>query len=539
MVVRKIAASISFKILAIVGLLAATTAAALIVAQLVIVNIAGLLETLTEERIPEVSKSAELIIEAGVAKAEFSEVLTAPDDAALTETVGNLRASLSRLQENMSALPEDDAEASLSLLSQVTAGLTALEAARRKELKSEEETHVLLEDLQSMSIEISSRLYEAADDAFFDATMGGEDTARNVEESLSALVETDIAKLRAVMRLRADLNLVTGVFLALSQNPEPGLKSILEEIAVAGVKHLRTGGEFLQSSEDTASYAEQILAMTDQFDEILAGAEINEKFALDSRREGDKALSSAIDDIEFTFMINSEEMVAGNREAIKALVDVHMKRIREAGLIDAAVRSVLGVALQSAIAPNAEEVEKAGGRLRETVAALEALNFVPDALVDEMDRVRSIADAETGVIAVRLRAVQAEADAKAVADASLASVASLSAEVQGSAERALARIADASESLSADVSEAEMMLKAIGVAGVLLLIASQAISFLFVSRPIQRLSLETERLSGGDLSELTVKPGAGEIGRMAEALQSFRAKITSCLVVRHGEKKAI
>ena len=102
---------------------------------------------------------------------------------------------------------------------------------------------------------------------------------------------------------------------------------------------------------------------------------------------------------------------------------------------------------------------------------------------------------------------------------------------------ALNQIKASSAELDGSIASAKTAMSAVAAAAVVIFVLVQLVAFRLIARPIRILTEETERLANGDLSDLRMSGGAGEVGRMALALGVFRNNSLEKLRLEAEEKE--
>ena len=99
-------------------------------------------------------------------------------------------------------------------------------------------------------------------------------------------------------------------------------------------------------------------------------------------------------------------------------------------------------------------------------------------------------------------------------------------------------IEESAEFLSSSVDEALMQLISVALIALGMVLVVPVLIWLFVTRPIGKVTLVTERLADGDLSEINGLPrNHGELGRLANALQVFRDNALKNIAMQEDERK--
>ena len=509
-----------------VALMAATTAAALVVGFLILSNISTLLTLLATEKAPAVRSNTELMVATTAVVAGVNSVAEAGDEAFLRAREQDLRSALTELSDAAERLIDPDVRAAFTdanlLLIQ---NVDSLVAARREELVSQEHLSATVRQLAKERDAIAERLSEISDDVNFEATIGAEETRESVAAAFSQLIDGDVGALRSVLYVRADMNLLSGAAIALSFRPDPATRSILIDLATGASSRLSSTASTFADNELTADYADALSLIIDQFAEMFARGAFDRSEALRKRLEADNLLSSAMDDIEFSFIIRSEEAVETNNAALDELVEGHLQRLQRSAKIEATARDFISTALAAATQDKVEQAVGAQATLAEAAEVLRGLSIGDEELETKLSHLLKAADAETGIAAIRIRMLQAKSLSAHAAVETAAQAGVLVQAAQAGVLNALDGIETASAELQSDVKTAIQDMWSIGYSAIALFALIVASTTFLISMPIRTLAGETERLATGDVRELKARPGASELGRMAAALAVFRENL--------------
>ncbi len=525
----------------ILGSMALATGAAIVVGYLVFQSIAGHMVILADERVPELQKSMEIVESAGQLTDGLTEVLLAETAGSLKLRIAKLTASLEESQQFVATLPLDEQVRLSSFLEIVADGFARLGDARLAEFENLDAIASTVTEMQALSDATSARLIEARDTAYFDLSLGSETTVGSVAATLSNLVEEDFEVLQVALQTKAEINLLSGMALALAETDDTSTRAIFRDLAKAASDKLDELLPQLGQSPLTEPVVAPIASATERFELAMSGrfrrnvaAEI-----LPLRQAADAALSTALDDITFALMLETESAGEENEAAIRDLLDNQVTRLRELAELDIATKSFIATALQAALAPDTQRVALAQETLVASAAALTELGAGEDeALQVDLARLVGVADADTGIAAVRASLLGARDDAASVARSAADSVGAIADEAVRIGHDALDDIESASTSLNGQVTEAQQMMLVIAGLSLVLLIGAPVATYLTLVRPMVRVTRTTERLASGDTSAVTgFDRQRGEIGRMAAALRIFRDGLIERARLQEEEKR--
>ncbi|MBW4710308.1 methyl-accepting chemotaxis protein [Roseobacter sp. YSTF-M11] len=525
-VVSNLFGSVLMRLAVIFGALAAMTAAAIVIGWVVFQSIATDMSVLSDQRLPELRNSARVVATSERIRSVLSSILVADDAAALDALSGKTRMTIADMTQSTEALGEARAQDLTPLISKVEAALAALNTARLDAFRSADQVANEVENAQRLATQASALLDQASDDAYFDLVLGGDGTIDSIDETLTQLIETDFALYQATLELRAEVNLISGLALSVWQTRDPAMLSILGDLASAAQDRLDALLPIVSGAEATADLAALVTAAQPGYQQIFAleGSRLRPEEILSVRQEIDAALSSALDDIYFQLVINSDDAKVANEESIRGLMDDQVLRIRRQAALDSATKTFFASAMQTALARDQGELSMLQDDLLVKAAKLrDALAGATEEVTAKLSEILTIADPETGIAATRAAAFIANDAAAAAARSATVAVQEISAEIGAFAARAQDEIDGTADSLNAEVALARMRMQQVGWASVALVLLAPLLIWGTVTRPLNRVTAVTERLAQGDLSEITGIGGQkGEIGRMARALTVFR-----------------
>ena len=520
--------SVLARLVLLLGAMTGMTAAAVLVGWTVFQAIATEVDQLTEARLPQMEQRAAVAESAEALSKVLKDILAAPDLAALSSASGDGETHFAEAETRIAALEGDTGRALAPELTRVTSALRALSAARRVQFERGAEIAQAVSRAAEIDTDLSAALATVADDAYFSLSLSGESTIKGVDTRLSTLVGRDVALLSAALHSRAEINLVSGLALAAARTTDPATLSILRDLALSSGQALEGLSEALTRDPETASVAVAVLAARDGMATAFEPVSLARKPDLDTllelRRGAETELASSLDNITFELEIRTEDTKDGNSAAIRRLLEEQVTRIMEIGTLDTAAKGVFALALQAVLARDPGELARRQAALRVEADHLQALGAeeAPE-LQAAIAAMVALADAQTGLAPLRSAVLEAQAAATEAAETATAAVTTIRDLIARSNAQARGAIRGAASAIAGSIAEARQTLSLIGGASLALLLLLPLLAWITIVRPLNRLTRTTERLAGGDLAEVSGLPRAGELGRLARALQVFRA----------------
>ena len=536
--------SISFKICGILLAMGATTAAAVAIALVVFATLSGSVDNLMRTALPGMQASMEVIERSGVTRDALGEMSQSGSESDLSASSARLRAEIDALTAAVRNLPPASADHIAPMLDRLGIASETMQSAMAARFQSSARMASQIEEFSEIAEATRGRLAEMSDDAVFDLTIGGEDTLETVRGTLGSLTDTEFPTIQAALDTRAEINLVTGLALALVQNSDPAFASILRDVAEGSLQRLERALSQLQAREELA---DQLAPIVDAHDTLstLAGRSFIRRSGLQEdllalRQNSDAVLSELIDTLSFDLVILAEDTANANEEAIRTLLERDVGRLREAAEVESVVNSVFVTALLGASAETLATVEGVQARLNEAAKQLAALTETADLGEDVktmLAQVGAMSDPKTGLLSARHAYLAAAANAmeRSADAAEVLTVIAQAARAEGAA--ALGVIGEAGGTVLNETEAASSQMYLIGFVSLVIFLMAPVMTWALILRPMKRVTEVTERLATGDLSPVTgFEKTGGEIGRMASALAIFRDGLIERHEMREQEK---
>lgn len=520
--VKALASSISFKFGVIVSFMAAMTTAALFIGYSILTEISAELDTLSGKRAPEARAGTELILASDGVRTSLMELMKTGTESEAKTAAGEVAVHLAAIDDFVKDVPKEIAEDIVLRRNAASQQLKALLDTHTELLATRAEIADQVASLNELSEAIRIQMSETSAWASEESRKAGVGALETIESTMDSLVERDAAALRAALTVRGDLNLAAGGMVALSQGPSPALRSILLDIIERSLGAAEASAEVLSGMEGLGAYGEEIIGVVAELRQMIATGRFDERAALAVRGEADRLLSAAVDDIEFAFAIAASDAVDNSRSSISDMVDDKQMRMRELAALETSINKLVMAALEAAIAPDKEALDGASTRASEAAGQVAAKMANAPGLTMEIEFLLLAADADDGVAAKRERFLRARDWAVGAARQASEGASGLALAARSAVVNALDQIKGSSADLDGAIVAAKSRMSTVAAAAAVIFVLVQLVAFRLIAKPIRILTEETERLAEGDLSELRVNGGAGEVGRMARALCVFR-----------------
>ncbi|MBT9383738.1 methyl-accepting chemotaxis protein [Pseudooceanicola sp. CBS1P-1] len=507
-------------------LMSAATFAAVATGLLVFRSFSGEFERMVRQDLPEISASTRLLVRSGALKDDFASILLAETPEKLETAEANAHKTAEDFRKDAEAI--DGTEGKFSAhADEILSSVTALVDARAAEFAALEAGERATQRLQLTNRWISAELTGLQNRGVALMEAGSQLTIQQIDGTLQTLVEKDFGLLTTALQLQADLNLFTGSIVALSQLEDPTLRETLIETGRAALARYQAALPELLAQDrvplDAVALQTILLVGKSTLDPDRVVSRRPDQL-LELRSQSEAAIAGAVDGLRAALETRASEAGAENKTRITELIHGDVaKLLRLARLSEHAFGFSLGI-MQLASGETVTAVQKAQTALnRERDPVVEEMNSVAPSLNRQARELMALSDPETGMGAHRIATLQARQAAAKASSVSAAAIAATAELVRNATLGALDTIDGNGRTLLADAASAEQRMVSIAGAAVALLVVVMIFLYLWLSRPLGRVTEATRRLSGQDMTALDGLPKArGEIGDMIAALTIFR-----------------
>ncbi|MDF9301693.1 methyl-accepting chemotaxis protein [Tritonibacter mobilis] len=483
---------------------------------------------MTERDLPQLAQSNGLILAATKTKDAMIEILMSQNPEALENAATHVETASTELASAVAALPAEQQQAFEADLAKVGATLQASIDARATSFANTDQLNAMTQDLQRLAADLQAVLLETADDAYFNTAMKGEDTITSIEETLFDLAENKFATLQTVLEIRAEINFLSGITLAMSSTTDRSMLSIFGDLAISSRDRLSGAISSLDGTDAGATAGEDLAMISAALsDAVAAGREgraVDRDAVLSTRREADAVLSSTVDDLVFELTIAADDAATGNRDAIQGLLDNEVAFLNRLLEISSWLSAFQIEALKIATAQTFEQAEVASKAMQAASGALAGFSeFGGGILADQIAQMAAMADPDTGLAAFRIKSLEANQAATEAASATVNAVLQIAGQASLRGLESQTTITNQALGIAADATEVQANLQTIGWIALAFVGVALLLSHVLIIRPLNAISLTTERLSQGDMSPVTgFNRASDEIARIARALTVFR-----------------
>ncbi|TCO69170.1 HAMP domain-containing protein, partial [Rhodovulum euryhalinum] len=522
--------SIALKISLTVAALTAMTGTAVVIGLMVFNTLSASFNALLAEQLPDLRDSVTVIQHSAGIRDSLSDMLLARSSSDVEEAQARFQEEKNFLAKGMNGLPDATVAEMIPALTDLEQRVDEMQSAIKEGFAQQAALETTIAGFRNLSAWARELLVQLTEDAVYDMGLAGDQTIEVVASTLGNLVDYDFAATTLVLRARGEVNLLSGLAIALSETEDSALSDSLRDIAEASLGELDT---ILADLEERDAIPDHLPALTEIRGVVAeaarqgfrARAGYRERL-MELREESNLALTYAIDDLTATLMIGAEDTATFNQDAITRLLENEVQSIRDAANLEIAVETVVATAFLGATVRSLDAIGTAQAQLDDAASHLRELSenvYLTDDLEVIVGQLLAFTAAEDGIVATRAEVLTAEARAEQTSHAAherLRLIGDLAASHGGVA---LTGAVEAGDAILAESERAERRLELVAMGSVAILIAAPFLTWLLILRPMSRLERLTVRLSKGDLAPITgFRFTGGEIGRMATALGVFR-----------------
>ncbi len=483
---------------------------------------------MTEANLPQLSQSTSLMTAANQAKEGMIFVMLSQDSEMLTVAASRVQVAIAELAASIDVLPKDDQAAFKEDLGEVTRRLHASIDARGRVFENADRANAMIRDLHALADGFRKVLLEFSDSAYFEIAIQGEGTISSIEDTLRDLVEQKFAALQALLQIRSEINLLSGVALAIATADDPAMLSILSDLSDSSSGRLADAINALDATNAELAISEDIAGIAATLDAAVltgkSGRRVNAAEVLSARQSADALLASAVDDMVFELTIAADDAAAGNRDAIEGLLNTEVAFISTLLEINAHLGSFQTEALKIATARSVEQVQVSEKAMLAAATTLTQFRTFGDgALAPFVDGLVAMAEPQTGLASFRMNVLTASSAATEAATRTAEAVLGIADRAALRSKDSQAAIAERILQIDTDADGVKNNLERLGWLALAFVAAVMILNHFLILRPLDAISLTTERLSQGDMRPVWgFERTSDEIARIASALTVFR-----------------
>ena len=529
--IKNIIDSIAFKISLALFVMASMTGGAITVGYIAFDYVSARLEGISEDELPELQNSVALITAASALKDGLASILLAENQTALENGTVQADGLIRALEAEIHLLPAQSSGTIVAEFDSMKSGLSGLIDTRAREFSQLNNIRASIENLRGLGATVERSMDELSDVAFFDLVLGGEDTVTSINGTLSQLVNQDFDAIQVGLQVKAEINLLSGVGIALAETRDQALISILRDLSESSLARLNDQMTKMNALPQFSDQLDAITKAVTFFETSLLRrgrlASDFKRLSLAARQSSDAALATLLDNVMFDLVIRSEDAATNTEVSINELLNNQVTRIREIATLNIAVKSLLAIALEVAVADSVADLTIAQERLVSAAEKIKLTAATGGAEHAEVyAQIAAVAKPETGIMADRQGVLNLRSEARSRSLAVATEVQSIAQLAFVFGTGALDNISAANVVLETSLKDARKNLVMIAITSLLLFLPILYQMYRVIVRPLKNIILATGRLAEGDLTATdNLKHSGGEIGSLVSALSVFRSKL--------------
>lgn len=527
----RIFGSIAVKIGLIILALGATTAAALVSSATLTSRVTNEVDTLIHAQLPPLEAAIDVAAAISNLKDAANSTITANSKFALPQQSERLYLSYQNLTAALDATGLDMTQNFGESLTRLDEHIKILIQARETELTAESQNRKRLAELNTLSSQFAGDLQESTKKSAFRLMLSTSDAASTVKSSVTNLLDKDVHELSVAYLLKSEAEFAAGIAIALGEARGKSSDRAIRSLAESSLARLAPLIDEAASFKNLSICVAVTRRLQSKIESLLAAPTTSlssgHRGILDSHAAVASAFASTITTLQTSLTKTGDSTVKENEIAVKALVEGSLQEIRDIDEINLRVKSILLKALQGTASGNSGYISSLQADLeKEATEASRALSILPADLAQKARQLLDAMDSETGLLATRLNAIRALANARETAEALETELTEISAQSVQLSAKSLSEISASGAALLTGSLTALSTMKWIGLVATLILIGSPVLTYFYIIRPLLAVTRSTERLAGGDLSGIDRTRGtSGEIARLFKALNVFRLNI--------------
>ncbi|MET1411465.1 methyl-accepting chemotaxis protein [Roseibium sp. HPY-6] len=496
---------------------------------------------LSEKRLPSIENAAQLALTS-------TEVATAAAAVANSVTLQSQEVSFLALQKSVSVIEEIESkfipsdsnrEIVEELFSQSETfqeRLGVLDQATKEKIAASEAKDARMAALFEAYDGVNSAITPIVDDAYFTVVLGGEDAAAQSKELVDNLANTEMAKLRLYLELRAETNLLVGLAETVAFVDDEALLTLFEDKIIATEKKIADYRQELSALELDSGAEAEFDQLKELVQRTLAKSSSNSitprqqketlKEAIGLQKAIDDALVMQIDDQLFTLTIDTEEAVTENSEIISDLLNNQVGQLKSTLEAQAFANKFVATLVQGGLTqdpallvPLQEKITADAKHMRDGLDGLGS-----DDIKAQLEQLLAYGDPKNGLLSDHLEELKSTQKSNEQVTEMFSAVERIGQSVASLIELELAAVDQATTQINRLFENGSMALIVIGIAS---LVIAGAIGFFVVDRglvkPLLGLVTITRDLADGQLDvHVAGTERDDEIGDLAKAMEVFK-----------------
>lgn len=496
---------------------------------------------LSEKRLPSIENAAQLALSS-------TEVATAAAAVANSVTLQSQEVSFQALQKSVAVIEgiettfvasDSNREIVEALFSQshtFKERLGVLDQATKEKIAARDAKDARMAALFKAYDGVNSAITPIVDDAYFTVVLGGEDAAAQSKELVDNLANTEMAKLRLYLELRAETNLLVGLAETVAFVDDPALLTLFEDKIIATEKKIADYQKELKAQDLSSGAEAEFGKLNDLVSATLAKSKARNitageqkqtlQTAIGLQKAIDDALIMQIDDQLFTLTIDTEEAVTENSAIITDLLNNQVGQLKSTLEAQAFANKFVATLVQGGLTqdpallvPLQEKVTADAKHMRDGLDTLGS-----EDIKAQLEQLLAYGNPDNGLLRDHLEELTSTRKSNEQVTEMFTAVERIGQSVASLIEMELAAVDQATTQINRLFDNGSLALIAIGIAS---LVIAGAIGFFVVDRglvkPLLGLVSITRALADGELDgHIAGTNRNDEIGDLAKAMEVFK-----------------
>lgn len=496
---------------------------------------------LSEKRLPSIENAAQLALSS-------TEVATAAAAVANSVTLQSQEVSFQALQKSVAVIEgiestfvasDSNREIVEALFSQshtFKERLGVLDQATKEKIAARDAKDARMAALFKAYDGVNSAITPIVDDAYFTVVLGGEDAAAQSKELVDNLANTEMAKLRLYLELRAETNLLVGLAETVAFVDDPALLTLFEDKIIATEKKIADYQKELKAQDLSSGAEAEFGKLNDLVSATLAKSKARNitageqkqtlQTAIGLQKAIDDALIMQIDDQLFTLTIDTEEAVTENSAIISDLLNNQVGQLKSTLEAQAFANKFVATLVQGGLTqdpallvPLQEKITADAKHMRDGLDTLGS-----EDIKAQLEQLLAYGNPDNGLLRDHLEELTSTRKSNEQVTEMFTAVERIGQSVASLIEMELAAVDQATTQINRLFDNGSLALIAIGIAS---LVIAGAIGFFVVDRglvkPLLGLVSITRALADGELEgHIAGTNRNDEIGDLAKAMEVFK-----------------
>jgi methyl-accepting chemotaxis protein len=540
---RNFTASLGFKIVGLMTILALTTAAAIAVSLWAFGDTKRLVDRLVNEQVAVLEESTRLIADLSQLERGFAAALTAQTEESLADHVAGLAPVTQGLQAHVENASDPAIREKAPDLEAISRRINEMVAARNDQFTRLAQINDTLKAMEASSQRIAELTAEASDNAYFDLVTGGEATVANVKGTLEQLIAREVGGIQLALSVRVEVNVLRGVLLGMGANPDAARVAILRDISTAALNRLDSYVIRLAEGDGPPDRAATVAQIATDMRDVLTQSRPVQGLAqplLAAMEDLDTDLAVWQDDLNFALEFAAIDAADANESAIVGLIDTNVEPLRDLAQLDSSARSLFAAAVAVAAAQTETDLRLMQTNMLGAAQSLtRSVSGTEGALASEVSALLAYTDPQTGLAARQASLLAARAAAFDASEVARQNVVDLTGKALTLGNGTLENVTSAGQTIQQVVATSVAQLWTISAVCFVLVLVAPVVAWLTAIRPIGRATQTTARLAAGDLTAVDSLPrGRGEIGQLVAALHVFRDNLKEKARMEQEERRS-